>query len=78
MYTFNPFSNKSWFVHVWSTTLLKTLREREKLLLTSKFSFSHSVFYPFEDLSAIFIKFKFSSANSSSLEQSKIRRLGKS
>ena len=30
----------------------------EKLLVTSNFSFSHSVFYPFEEHSAIFIKFK--------------------
>ena len=32
--------------------------EKEKLLVTSNFSFSHSVFYPFEVLFAIFIKFK--------------------
>ena len=37
-------------------SLLKTLREKEKLLVTSNFSFSHSVFYPFGELnSAIFI-----------------------
>ena len=35
---------------------LKTLREEEKLLLRSNFSFSHSVFYLFQILSAIFIK----------------------
>ena len=40
------------------TNLLKTLREKEKLLLTSNFSFSDSVFYPFGELPAIFIKFK--------------------
>ena len=28
----------------------------EKLLVTSNFSFSHSVFYPFGDLSAFFIE----------------------
>ena len=33
----------------------KTLWEKEKLLVTSNFSFSHSVFYPFGKLSAIFI-----------------------
>ena len=38
--------------------LLKTLWEEEKLLIMSNFSFSHSVFYPFEELSAIFIKFE--------------------
>ena len=30
--------------------------EKEKLLVTSNFSFSHSVFYLFEDLSDIFNK----------------------
>ena len=33
---------------VWETSLLKTIWEKEKLLVTSNFSFSHSVFYPFE------------------------------
>ena len=32
--------------------------EKEKLLVTSNFSFSHSVFYPFGELSAIFIQFE--------------------
>ena len=54
----NPFPNKPWFLRVCSTSLLKTLWEKEKLLVTSNFSFSHSVFYPFGELSAIFIKFK--------------------
>ena len=39
-------------------SLLKTLREMEKLLLKSNFSFFHSVFYPSEELSDIFIKFE--------------------
>ena len=47
-----------WFLRVCSTGLLKTLWEKEKLLVTSNFSLSHSVFYPFGELSAIFIKFK--------------------
>ena len=55
---FNPFPNKPWFLRVCSTSLLKTLWENEKLLVTSVFSFSHSVFYPFGELSAIFIKFE--------------------
>ena len=50
----NPFPNKPWFLHVCITSLLKTLWEKEKLLVTSNFPFSHSVFYPFEDLSFIF------------------------
>ena len=43
---FNPFPNKLWFLRVCSTSLLKTLREKEQLLVTSNFSFSHIVFYP--------------------------------
>ena len=54
----NPFPNKPWFLHVCSTILLKTLWEKEKLLVTSNFSFSHSVFFPLWELSAIFIKFE--------------------
>ena len=37
---------------------VKTLWEKEKLLVTSNFSFSHSVFYPFGELTIIFIKLK--------------------
>ena len=51
--------------------------EKEKLLVTSNFSFSHSVFYPFGELSIIFIKFELLSANSFNLEESKFCRLGK-
>ena len=47
---FNPFLNKPWFLHVCTTSLLKTLWEKEKLLVTSNFSSSHSVFYPFREL----------------------------
>ena len=56
--SFNPFPNKPWFLRVCSTRLLKTLWEKEKLLVTSNFSFSHSVFYPCRELSSIFINFK--------------------
>ena len=52
----NPFPNKPWFLCVCSKILLKTLWEKKKLLVTSNFSFSHSVFYPFRELSAILIK----------------------
>ena len=72
---FNSFPNKPWFLCVCSTSLLKTLWKKEKLLVTSNFSFFHSVFCPFGELSAIFIKFKLSSA--SSFNQSTICRLGK-
>ena len=50
---------KPWFLRVCCTSLLKTLWEMEKLLVTTNFSFSHSVFYPFGELSSIFTKFDF-------------------
>ena len=43
----NPFPHNDTFWRPWETSLLKTLWEKEKLLVTSNFSFSHSVFYPF-------------------------------
>ena len=56
--SFNPFLHNDTFCRPWRTNLFKTLWEKEKLLVMSNFSFSHSVFYPFEELSSIFIKFK--------------------
>ena len=53
----NPFPNKPLFLRACCSSLLKTLREKEKLLVTRNFSFSHSVFYPLGKLSAIFIIF---------------------
>ena len=53
-----PFLKQALVLCVCSTSLLKTLWEKEKLLITSNFSFSHSIFYPFGKLSAIFIKFR--------------------
>ena len=53
--------------------VLKTLCEKEKLLVTSNFSFSHSVVYPLGQLAAIFINFTVVVYN---LEESKICRLG--
>ena len=44
---FNPFPNKPWFLRVCSTSPLKTLWEKEKLLVTSNFSFWNSVFNPY-------------------------------
>ena len=55
---FNLFPNKPWSLRVSNTSLLKTLWEKGKLLVTSNFSFSHSVFYPFRELTVIFIGFK--------------------
>ena len=41
---YNPFPNKLRFLRVCSASLLKTLWKKEKLLVPSNFSFSHSVF----------------------------------
>ena len=54
----NPFPNNDTFWCPRERSLLKTLWEKEKLLVTSNFSFTHCVFYLLKDLSAIFIKFK--------------------
>ena len=54
----NPFPNKPLFLRVCSKCLLKTMWEKEKLLVTSNFSFFHIVFYPSGKLSAIFIIFE--------------------
>ena len=50
--------NKPWFLRVCRTSYLKTLQEKKKLLVTSNLSFSHSVFYQFGGLLAIFIEFQ--------------------
>ena len=46
------------FLRVCGTGLLKTPWKKEKLLLTSNFSFSHSLSYPSEELSPTLIKFE--------------------
>ena len=66
----NPFPNKSWFLRVCSTSLLKTMWKKEKLLVTL-FSTQLENFLPF------LLNFKLLSANSLSLEESKSCRLGK-
>ena len=55
---YNPFPNKPWFLRVCSTSLLKTLWKKKELLIMSNFSVYPSIFYPFGELAAIFIKFK--------------------
>ena len=74
LHVLNPFLNKPWFLHIYSISLLKTLLEKEELLVMSNFSFSHSVFYHFVPLSS---NLKLSSANSFRMEDSKICRMGK-
>ena len=73
----NPASNKPWFSRVCSTSPLKTPWEKEKLLVTSNFCFSLSVFYPFGEPSVILLNLNCSSAHLFSLEESKICRFGK-
>ena len=76
--TLNPFPNKPWFLRVCSTSLLKRLLEKEKLLVTSNFSFSHSVFSTvLENFLSFSSNLKWLSANSFNLEESKICCLGK-
>ena len=73
---FSPFSNKPLFSRICS--LLKTLWEKEELLISSNFSFSNNVFfYLFGEFSALFIKIKILPANSLNLEPCKICRLAK-
>ena len=63
-------------LHVCCRSLLKTLLEKEKLLVTSNFSFTHSVFYPFWEFS-IFTKFRIVVYKLFQLEESTIFCLGK-
>ena len=66
------------FLRVCSTSLLKTLWEKEKLLVTSNFSFSRSVFYPFWRTFCHFVlNLKLSSPDSFSLDQSQNLSFGK-
>ena len=66
----NLFPTKPWFLRVCTTSLLKTL-------VTSNFSFSHSFSTHLENFLPFSSNLKLSSANSFSLEESKICRLGK-
>ena len=74
---FNPLPNKPWFLCVCSTSLWKTLWEKEQLLVTSTCSCSHSVFYRLEKFLPNSLNSTLLSANSFSLEETKICRLGK-
>ena len=75
---FNPFPNKPWFLHVCSTSLLKTLWEKEKLLVMSNFSFSPfpTVFSTCLESFLPFLKrLKLSSANPLNMDKSKDKNL---
>ena len=73
----NSFPNKPWFLRVFSTSLLKTLWGKEKLLVTSNFPFTHSVFYCLENFLQFSSNLKLSSADCFNFEESKICCLGK-
>ena len=75
---FYPLPNKPLFLRVCGPSLLKTLWKMEKLLETSNFSFTRSVFYQVGELSAIVIEFEIvvSKRFQFDLEESKICRLG--
>ena len=45
----NPFPLNDTFWRVWERSLYETLWEKEKMLVTSIFSFSHNVFYSIKD-----------------------------
>ena len=74
--TFNPFPNKPWFLHFCCTSLENTVGKEEiacheQFLLFPVFSTG------FENFATFSSNLKLSSANSFSLEESKIFRLGK-
>ena len=69
---FNPFPKKPWFSSVCSTRLLKTLWEKEKLLVTSNFSFPPVFSTHMENFLPFSSTLKLLSATSYSLEEFKI------
>ena len=75
---FNPFPNKPWFLHVFSTSLLKTLWEKGDIARNEQFLLFPTVFStPKENFLPSSSNLKLSSANSFNLEEPKIYRLGK-
>ena len=72
------FQTSPCFLRVCNTSLLKIQWEKEKLLVTSNFYFSHCVYYPYlESLLPFPSNLKLSSAITFCLEESKFCRLGK-
>ena len=72
---FNPLPHNNTFWRLWETSLLKTLWEKEKLLVTSNFSFSQVFSTHLDNFLLFSSNLKLLSANSFSLEESKICRL---
>ena len=73
----NPFPNKPWFLRVWIASLLKTQWEKEKLLITSNFSFPTVFSSVLDNFLPFSSNLKLSAANSFLSEEPKICRLGK-
>ena len=67
----NPFPHNDTFRSPWETSLLKTLWEKEKFLVTSNFSFSTVFSTCFDNFRPFSSNLKLSSASSFSLEESK-------
>ena len=55
----------------------KTLWEKEKMLVTSIFSFSHNVFYPYRNKLQILVTFMVKSANAFNLDKANFLGFGK-
>ena len=75
-FQYYPFPKQAWFLRLCSTSILKTLWEKEKLLATSKFLLFPR-FLPFWKTVCHFHQLELLSANSFSLEESKIGHLRK-
>ena len=76
-YLLNPFRNKPWFLHVYITSLLKTVWETKKLMLVKISPFPAVFSTRLGNFVQFLSNFKLSSANFFSLEQFKICHLGK-
>ena len=74
---FNPSPNKSWFLRVSSMSLLKTLWEKEKLLVMSNFCFLTVFLIHLENFQPFSSTLKLSFANSFNLEEPNILSFGK-
>ena len=77
MLLIKTFPNKPLFLRVCSTSLLKTIREKEKLLVKSNFSLSHTGFTRLENFLPFISSLKLSHANSFSFERAKNLSFGK-
>ena len=83
MYSFellNSLQHSLDFERPWVKSLLKTLREKEKMLVIHIFSFSHIVFNPIKEKNKknhLLITFILPYANGLSLVQSKILSFGR-